>query len=362
MKTSPPHDTGSPFFLAQQAGGFKPLVTVAIPTYNRGPLLRLAIESALAQTYSNLEILILDNASSDETSTVVLEFNDSRIKYFRHPVNLGLTANWEAALGLASGSFFLVLSDDDRLAIQAINDLLLCYAAADGHEIAFAYGPCRIWEDKTAISRRSFTAPQREPSANYRLGYLRGERINYPSATLFRTEDIRTVGGYAAQGKATIDIGVAFAVSGLRRFVAYTDRDIAYYLFHQANTTSSITINAHMDSIRVLAEMTEALSIDLPDCDDQQLRCICNYAIASTYTYLLLQSHFDEIISLRYLCVEMWKQRIIYFPKGSRIILIKMATKLIIYHMFGIRRFSLNSLKFWNMGTSGKGTRHPRSN
>ena len=94
-----------------------PLVSIGIPTYNRAGSLSRAIESALAQDYGNLEIVISDNASTDETQTICEKFaqQDARVRYFRQPVNQGAAANFNAALQQARGEFFMWLSDDDWL-------------------------------------------------------------------------------------------------------------------------------------------------------------------------------------------------------------------------------------------------------
>ena len=92
-----------------------PLVSIGIPTYNRSLCLVHAVESALAQDYKNLEIVISDNASTDETSNVCVELckKDTRIRYIRQPKNLGMTENFRCALAASHGEFFMWLSDDD---------------------------------------------------------------------------------------------------------------------------------------------------------------------------------------------------------------------------------------------------------
>jgi len=93
----------------------KPLVSVGIPTYNRAPLLRRAIESVLDQDYDHIELIISDNASTDDTQALCEEFcrRDSRVQYYRQPVNLGLTANFTAVFEHSSGQFYKWLADDD---------------------------------------------------------------------------------------------------------------------------------------------------------------------------------------------------------------------------------------------------------
>jgi glycosyltransferase involved in cell wall biosynthesis len=94
-----------------------PLVSIGIPTCNRAAGLQVAVRSAQAQSYPRLEILITDNASDDSTPEVgaALAKADPRVRYVRHPHNLGPTANFEAARRLASGPYFLWLADDDWL-------------------------------------------------------------------------------------------------------------------------------------------------------------------------------------------------------------------------------------------------------
>jgi len=101
---------------APQEGG-EPLVSVGIPTFNRLPMLRRAAESVLAQDYANLELVICDNASTDETQTwcETLAARDSRVRYFRQAINVGATANFNDVFARSRGRLYMVLGDDDWL-------------------------------------------------------------------------------------------------------------------------------------------------------------------------------------------------------------------------------------------------------
>src|SRR5229473_2324672 len=94
-----------------------PLVTIGLPTYNRASELKRAVESVLAQDYSNLELVISDNASTDDTQLVCERFcaQDNRIRYIRQPTNRGAAANFHEVLQRAGGEFFMWLGDDDWL-------------------------------------------------------------------------------------------------------------------------------------------------------------------------------------------------------------------------------------------------------
>ncbi len=91
----------------------EPEVSVCIPTYNRRKYLRQALESVLAQTYTDFEVIVSDNCSSDDTAQVVRSFGDVRVLYFCTERNIGMVPNWNRAVRLARGKYVCVLEDDN---------------------------------------------------------------------------------------------------------------------------------------------------------------------------------------------------------------------------------------------------------
>ncbi len=94
-----------------------PLVSVGLPVRNGGSRVPSAVASVLSQTYKDFELVISDNASTDDTEHVcrALASGDPRIVYHRQPVNLGLIGNFNAAIQLARGDLFCWLGDDDHV-------------------------------------------------------------------------------------------------------------------------------------------------------------------------------------------------------------------------------------------------------
>lgn len=90
-------------------------ISVLLPTRNRRELLRCAILSVLSQDYSDWEILVSDNASEEDVASLVSAFDNPRIIYSRSSENLAVTDNWNRALAMASGDYFVMLGDDDFL-------------------------------------------------------------------------------------------------------------------------------------------------------------------------------------------------------------------------------------------------------
>ncbi|HUQ84463.1 MAG TPA: glycosyltransferase [Gemmatimonadaceae bacterium] len=90
----------------------RPLVTVIVPVYNGARYLRESLDSIVSQTYQPLEIIVLDDASTDETPSIIASFGD-RVRHVRHPSNLGQFRNINAGLRLATGEFVSIYHADD---------------------------------------------------------------------------------------------------------------------------------------------------------------------------------------------------------------------------------------------------------
>jgi glycosyltransferase involved in cell wall biosynthesis len=93
-----------------------PKVSIGMPVYNGERFIREALDSLLAQTFINFEIIISDNASTDETRQICLEYvaKDKRVRYYRNDVNLGPIANFNRVLNLSTGQYFMWAAHDDR--------------------------------------------------------------------------------------------------------------------------------------------------------------------------------------------------------------------------------------------------------
>lgn len=92
----------------------EPLLSVIIPSYNHGRFLEQCIQSVLDEGEDDIEILVLDNASTDETPEVMASFQDEpRVRYMRNRYNYGPGFNWRNGLWLAQGRYFTFLSADD---------------------------------------------------------------------------------------------------------------------------------------------------------------------------------------------------------------------------------------------------------
>lgn len=98
----------------------KPLVSVCIPAYNSAEYIKETIQAVLNQTYRNLELIVIDDCSADNTAELVEQIKDPRVRLVRNEQNLGMTGNWNKCLQEASGDYMKLLCADDILKPESI--------------------------------------------------------------------------------------------------------------------------------------------------------------------------------------------------------------------------------------------------
>lgn len=167
-----------------------PTVSVGIPTFNRAEQLRRAVGSCQAQTYPHIEILISDNASTDDTRDLCRQWQaqDSRISTIRQERNIGREPNFGAVLRLASSEFFMWLSDDDWLDPAYIES---CVAAFTRQPYCSIVGGVARYTSHCGGTRDEQSPPidQPEPSARV-LAYLSSVVLNGEYYGLMRRRDM----------------------------------------------------------------------------------------------------------------------------------------------------------------------------
>jgi glycosyltransferase involved in cell wall biosynthesis len=116
----------------------QPLISVVVPCYNYGRYLAECVQSICAQTVSDLEIIIVDDASTDDTPQVAAGVPDPRVRIVRHPVNRGLVGALTTGLSEARGRFIARIDADDRYRRGFFEEALGLFSAHP--EIGMVYG------------------------------------------------------------------------------------------------------------------------------------------------------------------------------------------------------------------------------
>jgi glycosyltransferase involved in cell wall biosynthesis len=236
-----------------------PAVTILIPTYNQEALIGRAIVSALAQDYSRLEVIVVDDASTDATPSVVQAWDDdSRFRYVRNPHNLGRVDNYHHALyDLAKGDWVLMLDGDDFLTdSRFISKALAAIAGHRGRPIVFAQAGQRI--HSTAGQQPDVDAlppidgDHRVVSGGDYLRLLFQTGFFSHLGTLYNRQAAMRVGFYTAQISSTdMDSLLRLALEGETLLL----RSIAgCWVQHGANASSRVAMGEIAANVRIFRQ------------------------------------------------------------------------------------------------------------
>ncbi len=171
-----------------------PLVSILIPTYNRAGMVGQAIKSALDQTRDDLEVIVVDNASTDSSWEEIqaIANRDSRVHAFRNERNLGPVRNWLECVNHAKGKFAKILWSDDLLDPRFLE---VCLPWIENEDVAFVCSAIRTFRGKQTdsdnVSMNQF-GTSRHSTADFIQGSLTGGSFPVsPGCALFRTDDLR---------------------------------------------------------------------------------------------------------------------------------------------------------------------------
>lgn len=171
-----------------------PCVSILVPTYNREAFIGQCIESALDQKYTDFEIVVVDNASTDSTLSICNSYaeRDSRIRVFLNDSNIGPVKNWERCIALARGKYGKLLFSDDMMMPDFLSETVQYFQSS---EIAFVSTAAVIGEtpETGKVSFGEGESVEVISSAEYFKRLSRGYPAApvSPGAALFRLADLR---------------------------------------------------------------------------------------------------------------------------------------------------------------------------
>jgi Glycosyl transferase family 2 len=174
-----------------------PPVSLGLPVFNGGAMLVQALDSILAQTYGDFELIISDNASTDETHDVVSEYaaRDRRIRYFRQPSNIGSGNNWTFVAQQARGVWLKWVSANDDYAARLVEDCLV--PLQRDPRVVLAYGRTQFMDldgNRMEIYAGDFDALSDNPLERYRIVRKRLHLGTPVQAGVIRLDALRRCG------------------------------------------------------------------------------------------------------------------------------------------------------------------------
>lgn len=241
-----------------------PLISVIVPNFNHARFLRKRLDSIIYQSYSNIEIILLDDASTDDSREVLAEYaaNDSRIHCHYNEVNSGSPfRQWQKGIDLAYGEYIWIAESDD-FADSTFLETLVQILEKDS-SVGVAY--CRInlvdalgaptktigaWQENDDHWVNSFSSEGLDEIKKYPIA---GTNIPNASAVLFRKSIADKVDKSYASYKASGDW--FFWIEMMRRSrVVYTPNVLSSYRWHNQNVTST-SVDGPIEVLKVVRHL-----------------------------------------------------------------------------------------------------------
>jgi glycosyltransferase involved in cell wall biosynthesis len=242
-----------------------PTVSICVPVRNGERFLPSTIRSALDQTFRDIEVVLLDNASTDDTPSVMASFDDPRIRVVRNSETLEMVDNWNRAIGLGGAPLVKLLCADDLLHPRCVElqvrrlqaDPGIALVAARRHMIDErnrVIAPNRGLSGLTGVHSGSEVARRVVRSGTNPIGE--------PGGVLFRREHFDAVGGWRAEHRHVMDLDLWMRLLPHGRFVGLP-QTLAAFRIGTGSLSASSDRAIYDEQRRLVDEVSAAVSFDV---------------------------------------------------------------------------------------------------
>jgi glycosyltransferase involved in cell wall biosynthesis len=228
--------------------GHSPTVTVIIPSYNREKYIRATIDSALSQTYRNLEIVVVDDASTDRSMEILNSYED-RIRILEHEgrANRGQSASINLAMGCTRGEYVAILDSDDVWTIDKIEkqvDFLERHP-----DIGIVYGNGHAIDESGKLLYKLIPPGHKEENDPRRM--LLECHFNIPSNALVRRAAFERAGPFDETLRSSQDHDMAIRLLEVTK-AAFLDAPVWYYRQHPDTQSNKHTKRRWENGFKIL--------------------------------------------------------------------------------------------------------------
>jgi len=281
-----------------------PRFSVCIPNYNNGEFIADTIRSVLAQSYDGIEIVVSDNASTDDSVEVVRSFAADGVRLVSNPVNLGLSANFDRVVEASTGRHLLLLSADDlahpnafeRYA-EVLDDrgadadrsvLIAAYDVVDarGEPVGAMHRPPGTWVYEELAAADAAAADRSAPvevddGLDVLAGALRRRLAPAPFvATCFPRASYDAVGGYRSGFRAWPDTHFTLKLLSTGPSLVYVPERLFAYRVHQHNQFRSFDrqrllhyqVDSYLHTVEFPADVLERVGVERDQLADAYAR------------------------------------------------------------------------------------------
>jgi len=254
-----------------------PRVSILIPVYNRNKIIVETLNSAVNQTYKNIEVIVVDNKSTDSTFEVVKEFAESypNVRVYQNKENIGAVRNWQKCLEYATGEYVKILwSDDliDRTFVEKTLPYLVAY-----EDVGFVFTGAEIFNDDTGQRGKAYFIGNTGTYDTKK--FIEGSLLRRvfpvsPGNALFRKKDVKKNLVINIPNEIGIDFKIRAIGNDLLIYLltakdypkfAFVDETLSFFRAHE----DSISASSNGSELTMLYRMAEAYFVENYLTDDK---------------------------------------------------------------------------------------------
>jgi glycosyltransferase involved in cell wall biosynthesis len=215
----------------------KPFISICIPNHNYENYIKETVDSVLAQSYTNFEIIIVDDVSTDKSVEIIKSYKDPRIKLYQNSSNLYTFKTNNKALSLAKGELVAILHSDDKYEPTFLEEIVKAYNQHPNHKVFITgvhfYHP----DDKKLIPWHPYNSGGVKSQKEILVRLFHQNNIGNGVNVVFHNDCIKKIGGFSTEYKYIADYDYFLRLANNYDFV-YIDKLLTYYRVHNSSATN----------------------------------------------------------------------------------------------------------------------------
>jgi glycosyltransferase involved in cell wall biosynthesis len=247
--------------------------TIGIPAY-KAAFLKECIESILAQTCQDFELIVVNDASPEDIEGVVAQFDSNKISYYKNEKNFGaenVVDNWNKCLSYANGEYFILMGDDDKMYPDYLEEF---------SRLIQKFPECGVYHCRaTIIDEHSVPVQLTEPRPEFESVYdtilqrIEGKRLFFISDYIYRTSTLKSNNGFYKLPLAWGSDDISCYIAATKNGIAHTNKPVFMYRRSRQTISSGGNIYLKMDSTLAEEKWLQQFIEDEPEqASDQILR------------------------------------------------------------------------------------------
>lgn len=280
--------------------------TIAIPAYKR-IFLKECIDSILSQTYTDFELVIVNDASPEDLDSIVECYDDSRIKYYVNEANYGalnVVDNWNICLSYAQGEYLILMGDDDKLLPYCLEEYVKLMGKYP--ELGLYHGWTEIIDEKSKFYSVQSPWPEYESAYSLLWNRWNGRQL-FIGDFLFEVSTLRQNGGFYKLPLAWGSDDISAVIAARKNGMANTQRIVFQYRINPLTISSTGSAAIKMEAIREEKMWCEKFLEEIPENElDRKYRLLCRKHMYTHFLKKYVYTVSDDLSQSSFMKIWFW--------------------------------------------------------